>query len=213
MEETLLPPTRIGTRAGFDYPFSFRLTLQQQREVMESRQQAGAGAGGRANHLLVAVRCFPLDLFEGQKGRVQDLTKPPFYAPHSWPLESTLRVNREYAHVKQRQVYYHGAQRKWKGGSEPADVFMHSRVGTNLLTVQHRDEGKTYVLAVQLVRVVSNMLPRWTLTYGKCFRDCQLAEDQRLPCCALQCVAAKAHEAAPERPGQHRYAAWIPGAS
>lgn len=154
VEETLLPPTLIGTRAGFDYPFSFRLTLQQQREVMESRQQAGAGAGGRPNQLLVAVRCFPLDLFEGQKGRVQDLTKPPFYAPHSWPLESTLRVNREYAHVKQRQVYYHGAQRKWKGGSEPADVFMHSRVGTNLLTMQHRDEGKTYVLAVQLVRVV-----------------------------------------------------------
>ena len=151
-----MPPTKVGSRANFEYSFNFRLTMEQQREVMQSRPQAqaAAAAGARASTLQVAVRCFPLDLFESAKGRVHDLTRPPFYPPHCWPLESALRVNKHYVHMKQRQVYFHGHLRKWKGGSEPLDVYLHSRVGPNALTLQHKDEGKTYVLMVQLVRVV-----------------------------------------------------------
>jgi hypothetical protein len=55
---------------------------------------------------------------------------------------------------QQRQVYYHGEQKKWKGHSEPVDVFGNLRSGPNHLKLQFRDFNP-YVLVLQLVRTNS----------------------------------------------------------
>ncbi len=153
VESTLLKPGRVGQRPKYDNFFRFQVTHEQQKEINPTR--GGVKGSKTEGALQVVVRCFPQNLFEMTKGRAaQDASKPPFCPPHCWPLETQLRVNNHPVPIKQRQVYWHGPQRKWKGHSEPVDIYLNCHAGTNTLVLTHSDD-KPYVLLIQLVRVVS----------------------------------------------------------
>jgi hypothetical protein len=55
--------------------------------------------------------------------------------------------------VRGLQVFYHGNQRKWKGGSEPVDIFMHSRRGPNKIHLAFHDDS-AFILVLQIISVV-----------------------------------------------------------
>lgn len=182
VEHTLVEPLKVGGPLGRrDISISYKLSNPQQREIMESRS---ANQKNKEGSLRLVLRCYPLNLLEMNKGKIDPTKKPPFYPPHCWPLDSMLRVNNDTVHVKQvrskqhfahvclpcshphhlicisctptlqRQVYFHGVHKKWKGSSEPVDLFMQSRTGSNRLTLSFRDDN-AYVLVLQIVRVIS----------------------------------------------------------
>lgn len=53
----------------------------------------------------------------------------------------------------QRHVFWQNQYRKWKGVSDPVDIFPLLRVGNNRLSIIHKDD-KQYVAFVQIVRRV-----------------------------------------------------------
>jgi hypothetical protein len=55
--------------------------------------------------------------------------------------------------VPQRHVFWQNQYRKWKGVSDPVDIFPLLRVGNNRLSIIHKDD-KQYVAFVQIVRRV-----------------------------------------------------------
>jgi len=149
--ETLVPPSRVTSRARMETNFQFKLSHQQQRDMLASRQGGSRNEGS----LQLLVRCFPLNLLEtARPSPGHDEGKLPFYPTHCWPLESQLRVNTECVPIKQRQTYFYGSQRKSKGHSEPVDVFLLARTGINRVGLMHNDEGKGFVIMVQIVKVV-----------------------------------------------------------
>lgn len=154
--ETIVIPTRVSRRPKVESTVAVKISVQTQTEVNLSRHAAPQKAGV----LSILVRCFPLNLFEMVKPKpgqehLEHQQKPPFYPVHCWPLESQLTVNNLPVTIKQRQVYFCGPQRKWKGQSEPVDIYNFCRSGTNRLTLVHNDPDKLFVLLVQVVRSVS----------------------------------------------------------
>lgn len=154
--ETIVNPTRISRRSKVESTVAVKVSMQTQTEVNLSRRAGPQKAG----ILSILVRCFPLNLLEMVKPKpgqelIDQQHKPPYYPTHCWPLESQLLVNNLPVAIKQRQVYFCGVQRKWKGQSEPVDIYNFCRSGINRLTLVHNDPDKHFVLLVQVVRSVS----------------------------------------------------------
>lgn len=63
------------------------------------------------------------------------------------------RVGHLFSSPVQRHVFWQNQYRKWKGVSDPVDIFPLLRVGNNRLSIIHKDD-KQYVAFVQIVRRV-----------------------------------------------------------